>query len=369
MQAPQQETQQQKIPAIFTDLDGVLIHLKHAVPRSADTIKFLKTPLNQIDPEKFPSSTEHLPFVGLTNAGNGTEHSKAEALNTILGLQGPQRISKEEVIMNFTPLRPILSQYKERLVLLGGLGEWDSLAKDIGLKRYITDEEYCSLFPVLNPSRGRPESGEAFEELQKKISERLGITDPKELEEPFQIHAIFMLHDPNLWDDRIQIICDLLSTSDGRVAQFMPEVGPADHIPVYCTHNDILWTGEFRINRMTFGCFNEALRASYKLIYKRELNLNIYGKPCLPTFEYAKKHLAAMTDLPISNYYMIGDNPRSDIRGGNVAGWITILVKTGVFKWSEEHQNDHDDPATYVVDDFMEAIKLIYKLEGIKCDL
>jgi len=28
---------------------------------------------------------------------------------------------------------------------------------------------------------------------------------------------------------------------------------------------------------------------------------------------------------------MIGDNPNSDIAGGNKAGFTTILVKTGVF--------------------------------------
>jgi len=34
----------------------------------------------------------------------------------------------------------------------------------------------------------------------------------------------------------------------------------------------------------------------------------------------------------ISSFYMIGDNPRSDIKGANVReGWTSILVKTGVF--------------------------------------
>lgn len=59
---------------------------------------------------------------------------------------------------------------------------------------------------------------------------------------------------------------------------------------------------------------------------------------------------------------MIGDLPSSDIRGANNAKWNSILVKTGVFKGEE---NDKVDPAKFVVNDFSEAIRLIFKLESI----
>ena len=32
-------------------------------------------------------------------------------------------------------------------------------------------------------------------------------------------------------------------------------------------------------------------------------------------------------NVEITKFYMIGDNPNSDIKGGNQAGWTTILVK------------------------------------------
>ena len=60
---------------------------------------------------------------------------------------------------------------------------------------------------------------------------------------------------------------------------------------------------------------------------------------------------------------MIGDNPKSDIAGGNSAGMITILVKTGV--WDGKTKNDLEHPATYVVNDFEEAINLIFEMEGL----
>lgn len=63
---------------------------------------------------------------------------------------------------------------------------------------------------------------------------------------------------------------------------------------------------------------------------------------------------------------MIGDNPHSDIKGANEIGWISILVRTGVF--SGLH-NDTVDPAKYVVNDFHDAIKLIFQLENIQTSL
>ena len=49
---------------------------------------------------------------------------------------------------------------------------------------------------------------------------------------------------------------------------------------------------------------------------------------------------------------MIGDNPKSDIRGANSASWKSFLVRSGVHNSLE---NDPEDPATYVVDNLEEA--------------
>jgi ribonucleotide monophosphatase NagD (HAD superfamily) len=31
-------------------------------------------------------------------------------------------------------------------------------------------------------------------------------------------------------------------------------------------------------------------------------------------------------------FFMVGDNPRADIKGANLAGWGSFLTKTGVHK-------------------------------------
>ena len=59
---------------------------------------------------------------------------------------------------------------------------------------------------------------------------------------------------------------------------------------------------------------------------------------------------------------MIGDNPTVDIQGANLSGFISILVRTGVFSGGV---NDLTYPAKYVVDNVGDAVKLIERLEGI----
>lgn len=65
----------------------------------------------------------------------------------------------------------------------------------------------------------------------------------------------------------------------------------------------------------------------------------------------------------VSNFYMIGDNPAVDIKGGNDNGFKTILVRTGVFESREANCTNY--PATYCVNDFRDAINLILKNERL----
>lgn len=59
---------------------------------------------------------------------------------------------------------------------------------------------------------------------------------------------------------------------------------------------------------------------------------------------------------PISQIYMIGDNPAADIRGARAAGtpWIPVLVRTGVF--SSSAANSLQDPADIVADDVLHFV-------------
>ena len=58
---------------------------------------------------------------------------------------------------------------------------------------------------------------------------------------------------------------------------------------------------------------------------------------------------------------MIGDTPETDIDGANQMGWVSILVKTGMFKGEELKVFK----PKYVVEDLKEAINLIYQIEEL----
>lgn len=61
------------------------------------------------------------------------------------------------------------------------------------------------------------------------------------------------------------------------------------------------------------------------------------------------------------NIYMVGDNPASDIVGGNMYGWNTCLVRTGVFQGGD---NDENNPANFgVFKNVLEAVKTAMKKE------
>ena len=64
----------------------------------------------------------------------------------------------------------------------------------------------------------------------------------------------------------------------------------------------------------------------------------------------------------MTNFYIIGDNASTDIKGGNKAGCITILVGSGVF---DRGSKDKQYPATHLVENLEQAVELIFKLEII----
>lgn len=106
-----------------------------------------------------------------------------------------------------------------------------------------------------------------------------------------------------------------------------------------------------------------------KAYYGFGIELIGLGKPEKSTMEFAIKTLNRNHvlnkenkdyDVEITNFYMIGDNPNSDIEGGNRMGWTTFLTRSGVFKEGGDTNN-----ATYVVNDLEEALKIIYEKEKL----
>lgn len=106
-----------------------------------------------------------------------------------------------------------------------------------------------------------------------------------------------------------------------------------------------------------------------------QLQKTVMGKPYQPTYEFAEKRLnahrkhllsAAGGQLgPLKRVYMVGDNPESDIAGGNnyrspdKTDWASVLVKTGVYV---EGTKPAHEPRK-IVEDVWDAVSWAVKQE------
>ncbi|SPQ23977.1 0bf2f1be-ae4b-4b5b-abd2-cde301d863c5 [Thermothielavioides terrestris] len=134
----------------------------------------------------------------------------------------------------------------------------------------------------------------------------------------------------------------------------------SQRIPIYFSQGDLLCPTEHPIPRMSQGAFRIGLEAMYKALTGVELERVVYGKPELATYKYADEVIASWMEMlhgeerVPQNMYMIGDNPASDIVGGNMYGWNTCLVRTGVFQGGA---NDEENPASFgVFDNVWDAV-------------
>ncbi|KAG9873833.1 cat eye syndrome critical region protein 5 precursor [Aureobasidium sp. EXF-12298] len=164
----------------------------------------------------------------------------------------------------------------------------------------------------------------------------------------------------------MQIIVDLLKSENGRFGTVAKDP-VSQRIPIYFSQGDLLCPSEHPYPRMSQGAFRIGLEAMYKALTGVDLERVVYGKPELATYKYADEVMTSWMEqihgeekLP-ENIYMVGDNPASDIIGGNMYGWNTCLVRTGVFQGGD---NDENNPASFgVFVNVLEAVKTAMRKE------
>ena len=116
--------------------------------------------------------------------------------------------------------------------------------------------------------------------------------------------------------------------------------GDQQVVRLYSTNPDLVWPYQWPIPRFGPRTLIIALESIFKAYYGLNIEYIQYGKPNEPTYDYCEKLLyeqALAQNVEISKFYMIGDNPDSDIDGANRRGskWVSILVRTGVFQGGE----------------------------------
>lgn len=319
-----EKVQAAKDMAFVFDIDGVLVHGDRLIPEGKRVLEILNGD-NELGIK--------IPHIFLTNGSGKVETQRVAQLSKIL--HNP--ISTEQFIQSHTPMRALAEYYKTVLVVGGEGYKCREVAEEYGFQDIVVPNDIIAWDPTIAPYR-------VFTEEERKTSRPRDFTQ-------CNIDAIMVFSDSRDYATDMQIIMDLLQSENGRFGTRAKDP-VSQRIPIYFSQGDLLCPTEHPFPRMSQGAFRIGLEAMYKALTGVDLERVVYGKPELATYKYADEVITSWMEtihseekLP-KNIYMIGDNPASDIIGGNMYGWNTCLVRTGVY---QGEGNDKENPASFGV--------------------
>ena len=229
---------------------------------------------------------------------------------------------------------------------MNGLEDADKIANYCELSNFLSLKEFLKVNKAIKSNNlGQLNEKEAI------FLEKFRRKDFFDLER--NIAAFILFDDVMDWEENLSTIIRLNELNSD--------------FKVIAVHNDIVYPDVFPEARQCLGSFNEILLSLNEKLSKKKIELIKYGKPSKRTFDFAKKFMNSnFNSFPISNFYMIGDNPSTDIKGGNMVGMETILVRTGLFNdgLRDFFFKDELQRPKYIVENFTEAVKLIAEIEG-----
>ena len=311
---------------VALDIDGVLYRSGTVFPRTAEAMRLLEA--------------SKIPFVFVTNGGGLTEVEKSIELTHQLGIT----VRPEQIIMAHTPFQQIAADHKGHRVLIIGHEGCLDVARSYGFSKVASvrdiHEECPSIYPHTKPAN-LPSSADVGEPIE----------------------AILLFHDCLDWGLEMQVMWDVIVGRQQNNREILiPEIFK-QRIPVFACNADIVSPTMHPFPRFTQGAFVRAFQSLFETYSNGEkLIVNTCGKPFKVQYDFAMDLLIAEANLlgvgSITQFYGVGDNPKSDIRGANNAGenWTSVLVRTGVFTGIN---NDEMDPADAVVYDVLDAVKYI----------
>jgi len=393
-----------KTVGVAFDVDGVLL-------RGPKALKGAKEALQELD-------RNHIPWILLTNGGGYLEADKAKQIGQILDYP----VNSEQLLIAHTPFRMLAKLFHDKPVLVVGKSQVHKIARSYGFKNTydISDlhHQWPTLFPDWKPVPKESEFDFSFETSHHHQA----CPSSRRLEQPLACVLSFM--DPLYYHRDMQIVLDVLRSPDGwpvptsstAKAQVLPQLTPADPlaqtltatlssagftakqaqatlekkaiksngnealvggqlgltlnrpeggIPAFFAGPDLEYVTDHPLPRLGAGIFGDCVGYLFERTTGRQLTREICGKPYPITYKYAQDFLAKRAVAlgysgGLETVIAIGDNPASDIRGANQAGWISILVRTGMFQGTV---NDPNDPADMIVDDVHQAVRAI--LQGL----
>ncbi|CAG7870012.1 unnamed protein product [Brassica rapa] len=333
---------------IAFDIDGVILLGSSPVGGSPAALRRLYD----------DSGALKIPFLFLTNGGGLPESKRASEMTHLLGVP----VSPFQMVQAHSPFRKLANRFGNELVVAAGKGEPAAVMSNYGFKNVVSLDEYASYFDNIDPlapykkwMTGQQVHKETTRSRANVVSER--------------VQAAFIVSDPVDWSRDIQVLCDILRTG-GLPGK---ESGPQPLL--YFANDDLDYQTKFPTERLGMGAFRIALESVFNRIHDNPLEYTSFGKPNPFVFKNAED---VLKEIPTSHsnqgshhfktLYMVGDNPKIDIRGARQAGspWFSILTRTGVFKGKDNHP---EFPADLVVDTVEEAVDFILTRESAKRSL
>ncbi|KAF2488862.1 HAD-superfamily hydrolase [Lophium mytilinum] len=323
--------------AFAFDIDGVLVRSSDPLPRAHKTLSYLQS--------------QCIPFILLTNGGGKHESERVEELSNKLEVL----LDTTMFVQSHTPFAD-MDEYKEKTVLVMG-GDQDNcrrVAEKYGFQTVVTPGDILTAHPEIWPfsSQFLP----VYAPFSRPLPQSINPTDPAQ---SLRIDAVFVYNDPRDWGLDITILKDLLLSRAGIFGTLSPKNNDPKlpnhgyqqdgQPPVFFSNPDLVWAAKYHLPRLGQGGFREAFEGVWAALTGGsragvEFQKTVIGKPFRQTYEFAEKRLVAhRKDLfggqdagALRKVYMVGDNPESDIRGGNSyesplgTDWASILVRTGV---------------------------------------
>ncbi|KAL5890384.1 hypothetical protein ACKVWC_005593 [Pyricularia oryzae] len=312
--------------AFAFDIDGVLIRGGKVIPEAVEAMKVLN------GENKYGVK---VPYIFLTNGGGKTEAERCKDLSAQLEIE----VSTGQFICGHTPMRELAEEHRTVLVV-GGEGEkCREVAEGYGFRDVITPGDIIKANAATAPFRKlTPQEHSNSRDLLARTGGDLS---------KIVIEAVFVFADSRDWASDLQIIIDVAMSKGGRLETRSEtfDEGP----PVYFSHNDTLWAAQHEHARLGMGALRRIVEVVFSDVTggKGTLRAHSFGKPQVPTFEFATRLLQRWREdrhgltsgaPPPETVYFVGDTPESDIRGTNAMDavseneWYSILVKTGVYQ-------------------------------------
>eukprot|EP00743_Colponemidia_sp_Colp-15_P001228 GILK01001349.1.p1 GENE.GILK01001349.1~~GILK01001349.1.p1 ORF type:complete len:413 (+),score=49.45 GILK01001349.1:56-1294(+) len=320
-----------------------------------------------------------IPWVFLTNGGGGATEEEfarntekklndpnaelcfpsAENIEKLLPLKGklaPVSLTWDRAILCYSPWNRTLTDLADKHVVVAGRTNTAELAKKYGFKNAVHIAEYARRDSTIDPfskaiMAEAPFCSNVYGSECAWDDTRHSCNLPNE--PPTQrAEALLVFNDISHIGNFLQVGTDLLMSGSPREKEL-----DSEQIPIYFGATDLLWQSDYPNLRFGLGAHIVALKAVYQArlsalgLTPAQIEARMtdkwvfFGKPEVKAYRFAEDRLngmAAQLQKKVGAFYMVGDNPNTDIEGAwrtrqdaakrGSPLWSGVLVRTGVYK-------------------------------------